>query len=363
MEFVKQLLEQMTADQKAPVVKILGLKSNNSTDITKSLSRILLPGKGLWQTPMSYNQIIGKIAVKNNEKADFSKGIANAEKDLYLKLFQNEFEELSAEEKEKIFAELEKAGLDRSQMNSLAGISALGAAQLSGFGIYVLASTTVGAITSVLGLTLPFAFYTTMSSAISFVIGPVGFLVMGVMLYRSFRKVKSWDEALEILDATWKEMGNLINGDYKRATLAFKYIAASRVILEENFKKEIAENDQKIIKIKSGISGIEIKKLEKGKEIKQVESQINSVYEKIQNVDTEISELRFKISQLENSLRSANLRKDSAKNEIVRYENSIKKIEQDKITLDEDISTEQSKISLTEKDSLALLQKIKEITK
>ena len=44
---------------------------------------------------------------------------------------------------------------------------ALTAAQLSGFGVYLLASTALGAITSTLGLTLPFVAYTTMSSAIS----------------------------------------------------------------------------------------------------------------------------------------------------------------------------------------------------
>ena len=107
--------------------------------------------------------------------------------------------QLSISEKEKISLELEKAGLDKNQISSLSGITALGAAQLSGFGVYLLASSTVGAITSVLGITLPFAFYTGMYSVISFVIGPVGFLVMGVMIYRSFKNVKSWDETLDIL--------------------------------------------------------------------------------------------------------------------------------------------------------------------
>lgn len=56
----------------------------------------------------------------------------------------------------------------------------LTAAQLSGFGVYLLASTTIGAITGTLGLTLPFAVYTSMSSVIATIIGPVGWIGAGL---------------------------------------------------------------------------------------------------------------------------------------------------------------------------------------
>lgn len=56
----------------------------------------------------------------------------------------------------------------------------LTAAQLSGFGIYLLASTSLGAITGAIGIALPFAVYTTMSSAIAAIIGPVGWLGAGL---------------------------------------------------------------------------------------------------------------------------------------------------------------------------------------
>jgi hypothetical protein len=52
----------------------------------------------------------------------------------------------------------------------------LGAAQLSGFGAYLLASNTIGAFTSLVGVSLPFAFYTGMSLVISVVIGHAGLL-------------------------------------------------------------------------------------------------------------------------------------------------------------------------------------------
>ena len=57
---------------------------------------------------------------------------------------------------------------------------ALTAAQLSGFGVYLLASTSLGALTATLGVTLPFAVYTTMSSTIAALIGPVGWIGAGL---------------------------------------------------------------------------------------------------------------------------------------------------------------------------------------
>lgn len=56
-------------------------------------------------------------------------------------------------------------------------LAALSAAQASGFGIYVGATTALGLASHAVGVTLPFAVYTGMTSTISFLIGPVGFLV------------------------------------------------------------------------------------------------------------------------------------------------------------------------------------------
>jgi uncharacterized protein YaaW (UPF0174 family) len=48
------------------------------------------------------------------------------------------------------------------------------AAKMSGFGVYLLASTVLGSLTKALGLTLPFAVYMGMSQAIALVLGPIG---------------------------------------------------------------------------------------------------------------------------------------------------------------------------------------------
>jgi len=61
-------------------------------------------------------------------------------------------------------------------------LAALGAAQASGFGVYLGATTALGFVSHALGVTLPFAVYAGMSSTIAFLIGPVGFLAAGTWL-------------------------------------------------------------------------------------------------------------------------------------------------------------------------------------
>jgi uncharacterized protein YaaW (UPF0174 family) len=59
---------------------------------------------------------------------------------------------------------------------------ALTAAQASGFGIYLGATTALGFVSHGIGVTLPFIVYTGMTSTIAFLIGPPGFLAAGAWL-------------------------------------------------------------------------------------------------------------------------------------------------------------------------------------
>ena len=55
----------------------------------------------------------------------------------------------------------------------------LGLANAAGFGLYTSATTALGFATHAIGVTLPFAAYTGLSSTIAFVIGPAGWLAAG----------------------------------------------------------------------------------------------------------------------------------------------------------------------------------------
>jgi hypothetical protein len=68
----------------------------------------------------------------------------------------------------------------KSLGGEVAGFAALTAAQMSGFGVYMLGSTILGAINGALGLGLSFGAFTGLSSLIATVTGPIGWAALGM---------------------------------------------------------------------------------------------------------------------------------------------------------------------------------------
>jgi uncharacterized protein YaaW (UPF0174 family) len=99
------------------------------------------------------------------------------------KLFHDMFDQLSPEQQHKVVMEMQRDSDDPRIGALLLGGGAIAAAKMSGFGVYLMASTVLGGLTNALGLTLPFAVYMGMSQAIALVLGPVGWaaLVGGVV--------------------------------------------------------------------------------------------------------------------------------------------------------------------------------------
>ena len=92
-----------------------------------------------------------------------------------------------------------------------AGIfAALTAGRLAGFPVYMLASSALKAVTSALGITLPFAAYMGASRAISLLLGPPGWIATGLLTIIGFS-----------------------GGNYKRVIPAVVYIAALRAKQKE----------------------------------------------------------------------------------------------------------------------------------
>jgi hypothetical protein len=56
---------------------------------------------------------------------------------------------------------------------------AVASGNAAGFGTYLMASTIAGVITNAVGVSLPFAFYTSMSSTLAVLLGPIGITFLG----------------------------------------------------------------------------------------------------------------------------------------------------------------------------------------
>ena len=163
----------------------------------------------------SYSQIVCQVAEKL-EIEHLGVKVEDLEVEIARKVFQTVWDKMAPDQKMAMEAELRRAAQEFDKGGALAGsasiFTALTAAQLSGFGIYLLASTALGILTSVIGVTLPFVVYTTMSSAIAVIIGPVGWIGAGLF-------------------AIWK----LTDANYKRLIPAILYVSALRAKQQGNF--------------------------------------------------------------------------------------------------------------------------------
>jgi uncharacterized protein YaaW (UPF0174 family) len=104
---------------------------------------------------------------------------AEIEAAIVVRVFQNIFETLSPQQRQELLMSM-KRDIDDPDLTALiTSGGAMTAAKLSGFGVYLLASTTLGSLTGALGITLPFAVYMGMSQTIALILGPIGWAALG----------------------------------------------------------------------------------------------------------------------------------------------------------------------------------------
>jgi uncharacterized protein YaaW (UPF0174 family) len=163
----------------------------------------------------SYIDVVRQVADHLQISYTRDATVDHIEAEIVKKSLQQLWEQMTLEQRAALVEELKQAAQQFDKWGSVAAgasaVASLSAAQLSGFGIYLGASTLVGALTSAIGVTLPFAFYTGMSSTIAVLIGPVGWIGLGLATI--------WK-----LDDIWK----LVDPNHNRLVLAVLYICMLR---------------------------------------------------------------------------------------------------------------------------------------
>lgn len=167
--------------------KILKLKSTSKENIIPELisnSKNLLE---FFDDHPSYNDILYKIKIKLKLDKKIVE-INQIEKAIAIKFLEQALSKMTEEQKIKFEKEIIEIANKEGGLKFKVGtvFTALTAAQVSGFGVYLLASSSLSFLTGAIGLTLPFAAYTTLSSAISVIIGPVGWIGAGLLALWKF---------------------------------------------------------------------------------------------------------------------------------------------------------------------------------
>ena len=131
---------------------------------------------------MHIAEIVIDIAEKLNASYRTNDSTAAIEQSIIRKVWNDTVARMTPEQRQELLAQTEalaaKYGVGLGK--ELAGFATLTVAQMSGFGVYLLGSTLLGAINGALGLGLGFGAFTGLSSLISTVIGPVGWAALGL---------------------------------------------------------------------------------------------------------------------------------------------------------------------------------------
>ncbi|MCM8569694.1 hypothetical protein NE848_09905 [Gramella jeungdoensis] len=129
---------------------------------------------------LSYRGILMKVAKKLKFESDAKN--KEIEHKIIVTVLKRSLKRMTPEQKKKFETELRKMAKENGSKYYATGVSLafLTSAQLSGFGVYLLATTALSTLGSALGLTLSFAAYTFLTSALSTIIGPVGWAALGL---------------------------------------------------------------------------------------------------------------------------------------------------------------------------------------
>lgn len=165
---------------RAKALKTVGKLFNEKTDLVDKKKRYPLP---------FYDELL----VQASKKVKcYTKEASLDETESYLVegVFLKVLTAMKPPERHRVFSEtfqMEKVAgdakikvKDKKFAGPITALGALGMAQMSGFGVYLAATTTLGFLTHAVGITLPFAAYTGLTSTIAVIIGPVGWLGVGI---------------------------------------------------------------------------------------------------------------------------------------------------------------------------------------
>lgn len=192
MEELQKLLEQAGEEKRKPIVKILDTvyaPTAAPADIIKGmkwLSRNIV--EDFWRDVFGSQETYRDILVMVCKHLEITVKPSMKPQDIEAKISQQvmqtvwnkmtEAQRLAFDAEMKKMAEKNGKGKEWAATGGMAAV--LTASNLAGFSAYLVATSGLAALTGSLGIVLPFAAYTGLTTALSVVLGPVGWLGAGL---------------------------------------------------------------------------------------------------------------------------------------------------------------------------------------
>lgn len=177
---IEDLLISATEEERRALAEILNSWSHSPDALIKAFEKRSL---NIFQrfagSTRTYQQILIRVAEVHGIRRHLFETDDDLERRLIRSVANRALSEMSPVQYEKYMHEM---------VPHAVGAGSIVLAQASGFGIYQMSSTVVGALTAAAGLKLPFLAYMAMSKAISIAIGPIGWIGLGVGVLHTLTK-------------------------------------------------------------------------------------------------------------------------------------------------------------------------------
>lgn len=306
--YPNSLLTLLNEEQKKSFVVLLNKKTFLGLDLVKEINKLLSSFRGLFISEKNYKQLLLEISSKRNLVVGNDFSVYQLEECILENKFKTFINNLGEEERRKFQEELKtfatKNGIDANQIKSLTTIGTLASANFAGFGLYVMASTVVGGITSAIGLTLPFAVYTGMSSVLSVITGPIGWIAgLGYLSY-TFRN-DNLETAQNKLKVSFDAIKGLVMANLEHSEIIVSQICSYRILLLSENETKSEENNLRLKNIEKKSAIFKEKRNKLQEEIKKLNYQLGDVNNDLSKLSNESIELtkeiminEFKINQL-----------------------------------------------------------------
>ena len=189
MKQLRVLLAHSSQEHRQALSKLLDCAGDSPAGLAEGFQKHGLVLFGRFRRPRnlapSYSEIVCKLAEKLKVRSSSSMAPKDLEVAIAKSVFKSGWRKLGRDQRRTIEEALECTAnaFDKTGAIAQAGsvFAALTAAQLSGFGVYLMASTALAFVSGAVELTLPFVVYSTVSSAIAVIIGPAGWLGAGLL--------------------------------------------------------------------------------------------------------------------------------------------------------------------------------------